>query len=104
VANIILRQESDVLLVPQQALYGSFDEPVVRVMTSGGIQERPVILGNSDDFWTAVRAGLAEGDQVVMEVAQAASDPFAAFRQLRGNFGGGRGGGGFGQGGSGGRR
>ncbi len=75
------------------------DEPVVRVMTSSGIQERPVVLGNSDDFWTAVRQGLAEGDQVVMEVAQTSSDPFAAFRQLRGGFsGGGR----FGRGPSGG--
>ncbi len=48
-----------------------------------------MVLGNSDDFWTAVREGLAEGDQVVMEVAQTSSDPFAAFRQLRGGFGGG---------------
>ena len=78
------------LRVPQSALYGSFDEPVVRVMTSDGVQVRPVVLGNSDDFWTAVREGLAEGDQVVMEVAQTTSDPFAAFRQLRGGFGGGR--------------
>ena len=104
-ANIILRQESDVLLVPQQALYGSFDQPVVRVMTSSGIQERPVVLGNSDDSWTVVRQGLAEGEQVVMEGAQTTSDPFAAFRQLRGGFGGGRGG--FGGGrppGGGGRR
>jgi RND family efflux transporter MFP subunit len=98
VANIILSQESDVLRVPQQALYGSFEAPVVRVMTSSGIQERTVVLGSSDDFWTAVREGLAEGDQVVMEVTQAASDPFAAFRQLRGGFGGG-GGGGIGRGG-----
>ena len=91
-ADIVLREERDVLLVPQQALYGSFEEPVVRVMTSSGIQERRVVLGNSDDFWTAVREGLAEGDKVVMEVAQTTSDPFAAFRQLRGGFGGGGGG------------
>ena len=107
-ANIILRQESNVLLVPQQALYGSFDAPIVRVMTSSGIQERPVVLGNSDDFWTVVMQGLAEGEQVVMEVSQTTSDPFAAFRQLRegfggGNFGGGRPPGG-GAGGGGGRR
>ena len=109
-ANIILRQESDVLLVPQQALYGSFDAPVVRVMTSSGIRERPVVLGNSDDFWTVVTRGLAEGEQVVMEVPQTTSDPFAAFRQLRGGFGGGGGGLGGGRppgggaGGGGGRR
>ena len=100
-ANIILLQESNVLLVPQQALYGSFDAPVVRVMTSSGVEERPVVLGNSDDFWTVVTQGLAEGDQVVMEVSQTTSDPFAAFRQLREGFGGGGGRGGFGGGGGG---
>ena len=88
-AEIILQEETNVLLVPQQAIRGSFDEPVIRVMTNEGIQERRVVLGNSDAFWTAVREGLAEGDQVVMEVTQTTSDPFAAFRQLRGGFGGG---------------
>ena len=58
-------------------------------MTNSGIQERPVVLGQSDDFWTAVREGLMEGEQVVMEAAQVSSGPFAAFRQLRGGGGGG---------------
>lgn len=60
-----------------------------------------MVLGNSDDFWTVVTQGLADGDQVVMEVSQSTSDPFAAFRQLREGFGGGGfggGGGGFGGG------
>ena len=82
-AEIILHEEKNVLLVPQQALYCSFEQPVVRVMTNSGIQERPVVLGQSDDFWTAVREGLMEGEQVVMEAAQVSSGPFAAFRQLR---------------------
>lgn len=97
-AGIILQEEKNVLLVSQQALYGSFDQPLVGVMTSTGVQERLVVLGESDGFWTVVREGLVEGDQVVMETAQTTSDPFAAFRQLRGGFGGG-GGGGFGRGG-----
>ena len=104
-AGIVVQEESDVLLVPQQALYGSFEQPVVRVLTDSGIQERPVVVGNSDDFWTAVREGLSEGDQIVMEAAATTNDPFAAFRQLRGGFGGG--GGNFtrgGGGGGGGRR
>ena len=36
---------------PQSELYGTFQEPLVRVMTEGGIEERAVVLGNSDDFW-----------------------------------------------------
>jgi len=70
-ANIIIREELNVLLVPQQALYGSFNQPLVRVMTGGQIEERPVTLGISDDFWVAVREGLVRGDQVVMEATEA---------------------------------
>lgn len=102
-ANIILREEFDVLLVPQQALYGSFEQPVVRVMTTNGIQDRAVSLGNSDDFWTVIREGLFEGEQVVVEAAQARTDQFGTFRQFRGGgFGGGGFGGGFGGAGGGG--
>jgi multidrug efflux pump subunit AcrA (membrane-fusion protein) len=82
VANIVLSQESNVLLVPQQALYGSFADPVVRVMTPVGIEERRVLLGNTDDFWVAVREGVQEGDQVVMESA-AVSTTGSNFGQLR---------------------
>ncbi len=66
-ANIVIRQENNVLLVPLQALYGTFDQPVVKVMSNGRAVDRSVVLGNSDDYWVAVQQGLAEGDQVVME-------------------------------------
>lgn len=88
-ASIVISQESNVLLVPLQSLYGTFEQPVVRVMNSGRIEDRPVVLGNSDDFWVAVRQGLAEGDQVVMETTQAATSQFgfgSAIRQFQGQF------------------
>ena len=94
-ANIVLREERDVLLVPIQVLYGTFDQPLVRVMNNGQIEERAVVLGNSDDFWVVVSQGLTEGDQVVMETTQAATTGFGL--GLRGGFPGG-GGGGRGQG------
>jgi len=72
-ASIVLREERNVLLVPLQAVYGTFQEPMVRVMTDGGVEERGVVLGNSDDFWVVVPEGLAEGDQVVMEMGSAAT-------------------------------
>ena len=82
----------NVLLIPQQAIFGSFQAPIARVETEDGIVERPLILVNSDDFWTEVLSGLQEGDRVVMQNSQSASDPFSAFRQLRGgNFSGGGG-------------
>ena len=105
VANVVIREDRDVLLVPLQALYGSFDQPVVRVMFDGRVEEKAVVLGNSDDFWAVVVDGLAEGDQVVMESRQAAADQFGAagviFSGIRGGFGGG-GGGNFRRGGGGG--
>ena len=76
--------------MPLQALYGSFDQPLVRVMSNGGIEERPVTLGINDDFWVAVREGLVEREQVVMETAEATTTGGFGFRP--GGFGGGGGG------------
>jgi RND family efflux transporter MFP subunit len=102
VANIVLREERNVLLLPQQALYGTFDQPVVKVLNGkGNLEERPVELGNSDEFWITVRAGLKEGDQVAMETADVSTSRFS-FGQFRrvtgasgrgGSRGGSRGGG-----------
>ena len=107
-ANIVLREDTNVLLIPVQSIYGTFEQPLVRVMSNGAVKERPVVLGNSDDFWVVVSEGLIEGEQVVMLSSEASTDPFAAIRQQfqaggrRGPGGlGGGGGGGFGGGGGG---
>ena len=92
VANIVLREERNVLLLPQQALYGSFDQPLVRVMTDGGVSEIPVELGSSDDFWVSVKAGLSEGDQIILEGAEVGGGE-SGFRSLRRATGSGGGGG-----------
>ena len=104
VATIVLREEKNVLRIPQQALQGTFEAPVVQVKTPLGVDERKVVLGDTDDYWVAVREGLAEGDQVIMESADASTSQFS-YRQLRSQFRGsssGRSGGGRGS--SGGRR
>ena len=89
VASIVLREERDVLLVPQQALYGTFDEPVVKVLNStGALEDRSVALGASDDFWVSVKEGLKEGDQVAMEGSEVGTSQFS-FRQFRRVTGGG---------------
>ncbi len=89
VASIVLREERDVLLVPQQALYGSFNEPVVRVVnTTGVLEDRAVVLGSSDDFWVSVKEGLKEGNQVALEGAEVGTSQFS-FRQFRRVTGGG---------------
>jgi RND family efflux transporter MFP subunit len=89
VASIVLREERDVLLVPQQALYGTFDEPVVKVLNStGALEDRSVALGASDDFWVSVKEGVKEGDQVAMEGSEVGTSQFS-FRQFRRVTGGG---------------
>jgi RND family efflux transporter MFP subunit len=92
VASVVIREERDVLLVPLQALRGSFDEPAVMVMFNGKVDERAVELGNSDDFWVVIQGGLAEGEQVVWQTEQATtSGGFGGFgggnsRRFQGGF------------------
>ncbi len=81
-ATIVLNRIDDALLVPLQAIGGSFDQPTVDVVTSSGFVTTNVQLGASDDFWVIVESGLDEGQEVLMEVAESV-DPL---QQL---FGGG---------------
>lgn len=102
VANVVIREDRGVLLVPINSLYGSFDQPTVRVVKDGQVLDRPVVLGNSDDFWIVVNDGISEGDLVVMESQGPQSNQFdfgAAFNRrfsggVTGFPGGGFGGGG----------
>ena len=96
-ANIVLREEENVILVPIQALHGTFDVPVVLVLSGGVVEERTVALGSSDDFWIIVTDGLAEGEQVVLEAGEASTSQFGFGAGgfgggIRGGFGGGGGG------------
>ncbi|MCI0821311.1 MAG: efflux RND transporter periplasmic adaptor subunit, partial [Chloroflexi bacterium] len=104
-ADIVIRRENNVVLVPLSAVTGSFDAPVIQVVSeSGGVEERAVVLGNNDEFWVAVREGLSEGERVVLQGSGTSTQQFdfrQAFRQF-GNLGGGGGFGGGGQRGGGG--
>ncbi len=101
-AQVIIREQTDALLVPLQALYGSVQAPMVRVVVGNNVIDRPVTLGINDDFWVVVEEGLREGETISMEVVGTGTDQFgglgATFRAV-GGFGGGRppGGGGGGR-------
>jgi multidrug efflux pump subunit AcrA (membrane-fusion protein) len=82
-ATVETSRESDVLLVPNNAVGGSVIQPTVKVDTGGGVEERPVTLGQSDGFWTAVLAGLTEGDLVIIASSSSASQ-FEGIQGLRG--------------------
>ena len=94
VANVIIYEENDVLMVPIQVLYGTYEQPVVRVMNNGNIEEQEVALGNNDGFWIVVQDGLYKGQEVVMETQQASTEGgFQAMRGMVSSFGGNMGGG-----------
>tara|TARA_B100001013_G_C24591531_1_gene435008 strand:- start:334 stop:1284 length:951 start_codon:yes stop_codon:yes gene_type:complete len=81
-AVVILREEKNVLLVPTQSIYGSYDQPTVQVWAQGKIEERAVILGNTDGFWVVVLDGLTEGEKIITEVAEENSkNPLSLLRQ-----------------------
>ena len=90
-AQVIIRERSDVALIPLQALYGTVQAPTVRVVSGNDIIEREVRLGISDDFWVAVEEGLNEGETISMEVVGSSTSQFggigATFRAV-GGFGG----------------
>ena len=73
VAEIVLKESRDSLLVPIQALYGSVQQPTVKLVRNDEIVEVPVELGISDEFWTVVTKGLSDGDQIAMEVKEAST-------------------------------
>ena len=84
VAKVVIREDLGVLLVPINSLYGSFDQPTVKVMEGGRIVDKSVVLGNSDDFWIVVSEGISEGDLVIMESQGPQSNQFdfgAAFNR-----------------------
>ena len=82
-ASVVIEEEPDVLLVPIDALFGTFDQPVLKVMIDGLLEERQIRVGSTDDFWAVVESGAAEGEMVVLETRMEGG--FGRF----GRFGGG---------------
>jgi multidrug efflux pump subunit AcrA (membrane-fusion protein) len=88
-AQVVLSGERGVLLVPLQAVQGTFLQPIVQVMNANQVEQRPVVLGADDGFWVAIREGVAEGEQVVMGGAATAAGAISPGG--RGQFGAGQG-------------
>ncbi|MBT3996310.1 MAG: HlyD family efflux transporter periplasmic adaptor subunit [Chloroflexi bacterium] len=83
-ATIVLNQIDNALIVPLQAIGGSFTQPTVDVATESGFITTEVTLGASDDFWVVIESGLTEGQEVLMTIAESV-DPL---QQLFGGGGG----------------
>lgn len=87
-ASVVVNQLSDVLLIPAAAVLGNFVQPYVRVVNGGGVEERDVLLGASDDFWVVVSEGLADGEEVIMPAPSSGDTGFAGLGGLLGGRGG----------------
>ncbi len=68
-AKVSLGEERG-LLVPNPAIRGTYDHPTVLVVGGVEVEERAVVLGSTDGFWTVVREGLAEGELVAVELGR----------------------------------
>lgn len=83
VAEVVIREQTDQLLVPIQALFGSVNQPILLISKSDGtLEPRNVTLGISDDFWTVVEDGVSEGETILMTVVGADTSQFGGFRAI----------------------
>jgi len=83
-ADVVVQEASNVLIIPNQAIGGSTDNPTVKVMVNGVTQEKAVKLGLSDGLWSEVTEGLQEGDIVVVEMATTTSSTTTPQSNTRG--------------------
>ena len=65
-AEVIIERRDDVLLIPNRAIRGTWENPVVKVYIDGQEEEREITLGLSDGINTEVLSGLEEGEEVVL--------------------------------------
>jgi RND superfamily putative drug exporter len=101
--SIIVKQLTDVLVVPRGAVHQDNGRPVVYEIAGGNQVAHPVTVGLSAGGQTQIIDGLAAGTRIVLPAAPTGTGSGGAGRD--GGFGGGAGGfgGGFGGGGGGGR-
>jgi HlyD family secretion protein len=75
-AEIIIDRHDNVLLIPNRAIQGSWDNPWVEVVMGEETEKREITLGLSDGMNAEVLSGLEEGEGVVLPAAQL---PFRMF-------------------------
>ena len=86
VVDVVLADHSDVLTVPVAAVLESGSEYFCWVASGGDVERRLVQLGDTNDEFTIVKAGIAEGDEVVLDpVAYVEEAQRAALRPNQGD-------------------
>lgn len=67
-ARVIIKAKYGINLIPIQSLYGTFDNPTVKIINNGEIIEQIITIGDSDAIWVEVLSGINSNDMIVMEV------------------------------------
>ena len=67
-ARVITKAKYGINLIPIQSLYGTFDNPTVKIIKNGEIIEQIITIGDSDAIWVEVLSGINPNDMIVMEV------------------------------------
>ena len=86
IGTVSIQEVLNVLVVPIDSLYGTFENPLVRIEDSGGYIEQPVTLGANDDYWIEITGGLEENDLILLESRSA--DTQQGFAAMFGKGGG----------------
>jgi len=75
-AEVIIERRNDVLSIPNRAIRGNTENPMVIVLVDGQQEEREITLGLTDGINTEVLSGLEEGEEVVIPAAGERQDGF----------------------------
>jgi HlyD family secretion protein len=75
-AEVVIERRDDVLLIPNRAIRGTTENPMVVVLVDGQQEEREITLGLSDGRNTEVLSGLEKGEEVVLPTSRGQSDSF----------------------------
>ena len=69
-AEVIIERRDDVLLIPNRAIQGTLEKPMILVLVDEQIEEREITLGLTDGINTEVLSGLEEGEEVVLPTSE----------------------------------
>lgn len=69
-AEVIIERRDDVLSIPNRAIRGTTENPMVVVLVDGQQEEREITLGLTDGINTEVLSGLEEGEEVVIPTSE----------------------------------
>ncbi len=67
--EVIMDRHEDVLMIPVAAVVETVEGDFCWVKTAEEVRRRPLQLGDTDDVFIVVEAGLEEGDEVVLNPA-----------------------------------